>query len=325
MPSEVRRWLVAVADEVFETHTLPDGHLARCVIDDLEATMRTRLRLTTGILGLGLVLSACSDTPDDAEDAPSEPTTTAAADADDHAEHDDDATDDAHDHSAHGEDEPQQEDAGPVAVSIIGSSTGEFGEMAEGMGSATNTLVVEGTSTLTMTAEGSEVTIEADGLESGESYPAHLHDGSCVDFGGHYMNDPSGPMAPPNEIWASSSLGAPEAGLQPDNEGFASGAGRVDWIPTARPLSMMIHASELPGLPIACAGFDVFDAPVTLTMEPQDDDVESIEYAIDGDEWLTYEGDVELTEPGAYTVSVVAVDAAGERSEPQEIAVEVAG
>ncbi|MEE6282838.1 OmpL47-type beta-barrel domain-containing protein [Georgenia sunbinii] len=281
--------------------------------------MRAQIRIAAVVLGFGLVTAACSDAPQE----PAEPEPTTAVDATTEPTEDDA---DAHDHGGHTDHDAEATAPveGPVAANVLGTSTGSYGELGEGLGSATNTLVVEGTATMVKSESGTEITTEVEGLLSGEPHPAHLHDGSCTEFGGHYMNDHSGPMAPPNEIWLSSS-GDPEGPLEPSMTGSATGAGSADWVPRQQPLSMMIHDSEFPGLPIACADFAAYDAPATLVLEATADDVETVEYSINDGDWLAYDGVVEVDEPGSYTVSFAGVDGAGERSEPQEISFEVTG
>ncbi|MGC5614879.1 OmpL47-type beta-barrel domain-containing protein [Georgenia sp. Z1491] len=300
--------------------------------------MRTRTRLATVLLGSGLVISACSDDgsePDGPEPAAESDGAQVGSDDqadgladdehEDHGSHDHGSADAHGAHEGHGDDaDPDAEpvDEGPVVARILGTSTGEYVELAEGLGSPTNTLVVEGTATMVMTESGTEITTEANGLLSGEAHPAHLHDGSCADFGGHYGDDPTGPMSPPNEIWLSST-GDPEGSLEPSPTGFATGEGGADWLPRVQPLSMMIHDFEAPGLPIACAPLSAFDAPASVVLEADQDDVDSIEYSLDGGEWQPYADAIVLDEPGSHTVSYAGVDSAGERGEPAEITVEV--
>src|SRR5699024_11324442 len=90
-------------------------------------------------------------------------------------------------------------------------------------------LEIEGTAALTKSNSGTAIQVRDSGLEAGESYPSHLHDGSCSDHGGHYIDDPDGPHAPPNEIWASSTSD-PEGDLIANDEGVAVGSGSADWI-----------------------------------------------------------------------------------------------
>lgn len=281
--------------------------------------MRSPTRLTAVVLGLGLAVSACAG----AEEAPAaaDPSTTPAAAQEPTTEATDEGHDAHGDHSDHGGAEVAE---GPVTASVLGTSTGTYGPMGEGLGSASSTLVVEGTVTMVKSESGTEIETDAGGLVFGETFPAHLHDGSCTEFGGHYMHDHSGPAAPPNELWLSTT-GDPQAPLKPSDRGRATGSGSADWVPREVPLSMMIHDSQLPGLPIACADFAAYDGAATLVLEAVEDGVEAVEYSLDGGDWLTYDGAVELTEPGTYTVAFAGVDAEGERGEEQEISFTVAG
>lgn len=278
--------------------------------------MRSHHRTAAAVLSLGLVLAACSDAaepataPAQAEEAPTTPAPTAqTTDAEDHGAHDTHGG--GHEAAA----------AGPVSASVLGTSTGSYGPLAEGMGSATNTLVVEGTVTLVKDEYGTQISTNVTGLLSGEPHAAHLHDGSCTDFGGHYMHDHAGPPEPPNEIWLSSS-NDPAGSLEPSRTGSAIGSGGADWVPRETPLSMMIHDSEFPGLPIACADFAAYDGPVTLVLEPAADGVEAVEYSLDGGEWVAYEGPVEITGAGEHTVAYAP---AGEREDAPQITVTLAG
>ncbi len=283
--------------------------------------MRSHIRTAAVVLSLGLVVAACAD----AEDPPADVTPTGevtqeateeSTDAEDHSAH-----------GAHGAHESQDHEAaaaaaaGPVSASVLGTSTGSYGPLEEGLGSATSTLVVEGTVTLLKDEDGTQISTNVTGLLSGQPHPAHLHDGSCTDFGGHYMHDHAGPAEPPNEIWLSSSSD-PAGSLEPSQTGTAVGAGGADWVPRETSLSMMIHDSEFPGLPIACADFAAYDGPATLLLEAAEDGVDSIEYSLDGGDWQPYEGPVELAEPGTYTVAYAP---AGEHDDAPEITVTVAG
>lgn len=272
-------------------------------------------RMTAAFLGLGLVLTACSGAeepaPADAAPAPTtEPQQTTAP-----------TTEGEDAHANHGGQEHAPVASGPVSATVLGTSTGSYGPLGEGLGSATNTLVVEGTVTLVKDADGTQISTEVTGLTSGQTHPAHLHDGSCDEFGGHYMHDHAGPPEPPNEIWLSSSLD-PAGPLEPSPTGSAQGAGSADWVPRETPLSMMIHDSEMPGLPIACADFAAYDGPATLVLEPAVDGVEAIEYSLDGGEWLAYEGPVEIADAGEHTVAYAP---AGEHDDAPEITFTVAG
>ncbi|WP_127573369.1 ThuA domain-containing protein [Georgenia faecalis] len=215
-------------------------------------------------------------------------------------------------------------DAPTVSGNVLGTSTGEFGPIEHG-GAGTG-LVVEGTATLEKTATGTSVSVRATGLRAGQEFPAHLHDGACSSHGGHYKHDPAGPAAPPNEIWVSSDED-PRGGLVANQQGTAVGAGAAPWVARQQPLSVMIHESQAPGLPVACADFAAYDAPARLVLDAADDEgsgVDTVEYSLDGGDWMPYDGAVSVSEPGEHTVAFRATDVAGNVSEVQEIEFAVA-
>ncbi|WP_152189228.1 ThuA domain-containing protein [Georgenia satyanarayanai] len=218
---------------------------------------------------------------------------------------------------------PVDEDAPTVSGNVLGTSFGEFTRSGHGGG----TLDIGGTATFRKTATGTAVSVRVTGLLPGQEYASHLHDGSCMDHGGHYMHDPSGPAAPPNEIWASSSNDV-RGNLVPNRNGIAVGSGSATWVARQEPLSIMVHDSEPPGLPIACADFAAYEAPASLVAQADDGEgsgVETIEYSLDGGEWVTFDGAVPVSEPGAHTAAFRATDAAGNTSEVHEIEFRVAG
>ncbi|WP_299275596.1 ThuA domain-containing protein, partial [uncultured Georgenia sp.] len=216
---------------------------------------------------------------------------------------------------------PVDEEAPTVSGNVLGRSEAVFEPTDRDPGQ------IGGTATLVKSAEGTRVTVQVTGLLPGFEYPAHLHDGSCLDHGGHYMHDPDGPAAPPNEIWVSSTSD-PRGNLVPNQQGVARGSGSADWTARQQPLSVHVHEPQLPGLPIGCADFAAYEAPATLVLEADDgagSGVETVEYSLDGGQWVTYEGEVEVSEPGSHTVAFRATDAAGNTSEVQELRFAVAG
>ncbi|PWD51071.1 hypothetical protein C8046_10855 [Serinibacter arcticus] len=195
-----------------------------------------------------------------------------------------------------------------VTANVLGTSHGVLEPHAHdegghaghsGTASAAADNGITGTATMVKTAEGTTVTVDAAGLEPDTEYPSHLHGGQCVDMGGHYQNDPSGPMAPPNEIWVSSTDDV-RGGLVSDAEGNASGQGSADWVARQVPLSVMIHESVFPGMPVSCADFSAYDAPATVVVDGGDAEVE---YSVNDGEWATYDGPFDVTEAGDYTVT----------------------
>lgn len=284
--------------------------------------MKSTCRLTAAALCLTLVLAACG-TDDPEESATPEPqdTATVAVTEDPTDEHADHSADEEDPHANHGGGQGVVLD--PVLVQVLGTSTGEFATVPGGTGQE----VIEGTAVLETDESGTTVTVRAAGLLADHTYASHMHDGSCDDVGGHYQQDPTGPMSPPNEIWASSS-DDPSGDLEPNHQGVANGSGSADWVPRLQPLSVQIHAPVFPGLPIACANFSAYDVPATLVLSPQtahDADIESIEYSIDEGELVAYDGPVELTEAGGYTVRVQGITADGTPTDLQELHVVVGG
>lgn len=280
--------------------------------------MKNTCRLAATTLALALALSACGSDAEEpaapeAQDTATEAPTEAADD--EHDDHADPAEEDPHaNHGGSGETATD-----PVLVHVLGTSTGVFAPVDDGHAGGAE--VIEGTAVLQVTESGTSVLVRAAGLLPGQTYASHLHDGACSAVGGHYQHDPAGPMAPPNEIWASSS-DDPGGDLEPNQQGVANGAGEADWLPRQQPLSIQIHAPVFPGLPISCADFAEYDGPVTLLLEAHDThgaDLETIEYSLDGGETVVYDEPVQISESGTHTLQVQGRDAAGEATEPQEV------
>jgi hypothetical protein len=123
-------------------------------------------------------------------------------------------------------------------------------------------LDIRGTARLGRAVDHTYIEVTVTGLQPGQVYSAHLHEGTCANVTSpHYKNDPTGPSAPPNELWPSSDPNNPTAGLIADEFGVARGSGRAEWVarPTAR--AVWIHEPEDPTAPpgghvharIACA------------------------------------------------------------------------
>jgi hypothetical protein len=120
-------------------------------------------------------------------------------------------------------------------------------------------LEVDGVAILRRTPNGTAGTVVVYGLAPGSLYAAHLHNQPCgLGAGGaHYKDVTSGPGAPPNELWFSSS-GDPFAGVAANRGGVARGSGAVDWVARPEAQSVVIHqvvpATGTSGGPkIACA------------------------------------------------------------------------
>jgi hypothetical protein len=106
-------------------------------------------------------------------------------------------------------------------------------------------LDVRGTAGIVRTADRTYVQVHVTGLEPGLVYTAHLHEGTCGNpTSAHYRNDPAGAEETPNELWPSSSLDDPTAGLTADENGEAFGMGIAEWV--ARPTARAIWIHEPP-------------------------------------------------------------------------------
>jgi hypothetical protein len=104
------------------------------------------------------------------------------------------------------------------------------------------TLKIAGTATLTRTATQTLIAVDVSGLDPNTIYPSHLHDGTCAELGGHYMNDPAGPAAPPNELWPSSDPADPAHGLTTDADGHVVGTGTADWVARPSARAVVLHS-----------------------------------------------------------------------------------
>lgn len=111
-------------------------------------------------------------------------------------------------------DEPATE-AGPVEVGL--EAKAESG--------------VTGTATLTPIADGIEVSLDLDGLTTGESYSAHLHRGAC--------DNDMGVVAPLEDVSTDGETGRSTTTV---------GTSMLD--PTAESLFVQVHSAD--GTPIAC-------------------------------------------------------------------------
>jgi hypothetical protein len=117
---------------------------------------------------------------------------------------------------------------------------GDVQPFATGIG-----LSITGRAQMVRTADGKTVvTIQVEGLSPSTTYGSHVHQQACAngDADGHYRFDPSGPAAPPNEIWLGFTTNAAGIGF-----GYTSVDGTAG--PTA--MSVVVHAPG--GAKIACA------------------------------------------------------------------------
>jgi hypothetical protein len=158
-----------------------------------------------------------------------------------------------------------------AAVSVVGlcalpaaagaaKDRGTFQTLPDG---AAMGLEIEGFATITRSDAGTNVKAVVRGLEPGTIYAAHLHNAPCSapnPGGGHYMDDPTGPAAPPNELWLSST-DDPTGGIAANPGGVAHGRGSADWVARPEAQSVVIHyippgGTTAGGPKIACADLD---------------------------------------------------------------------
>ena len=123
-------------------------------------------------------------------------------------------------------------------------TNGEFGVFAAGT-SLSQYQDIAGHAQMVRTADGRTIVkTNVTGLEADTTYGSHVHATACSvnEANGHYKHDPSGPGAPPNEIWPA---------FTTNDAGVGSGKDTAGW--TARPeaQSVVVHAPF--GAKIACA------------------------------------------------------------------------
>jgi Cu-Zn family superoxide dismutase len=120
---------------------------------------------------------------------------------------------------------------------------GEVHAFAGGVG-----MPISGRAQMVRTADGTTfVSLHVEGLLVGTTYGAHVHKQACADgdADGHFRFDPSGPAAPPNEIWP---------GFTTNAAGVGNGNATVDGTAGPAAVSVVIHAPG--GTKIACADLE---------------------------------------------------------------------
>jgi hypothetical protein len=146
----------------------------------------------------------------------------------------------------------------PAAQAAITVSRGTFHTLAAGSAMG---LDIRGSAVLIRSDDGTtRAFVQLLGLQSGVTYAAHVHNMPCSGpnpGGAHYKNDPTGPSAPPNELWLSSTAN-PTAGIRAVRGGVASGRGEAPWVARPDAQSIVIHAippggTTAGGPKIACA------------------------------------------------------------------------
>ncbi len=196
-----------------------------------------------------------------------------------------------------------------VSANLLGTFRGEF---TPATGFSTG-----GTATLVVAPDGTTVTADLTGLEPDAVHQGHLHEGTCdtMPMGGHYQDDPTGPAAPPNELWLSDDPEDPTAGFTSDGDGDATVSGSADWTAGSEAQAVMVHGGPA-GFPRGCATVDTASSSVQLTFSATDvGAVDYIEYSLDGAEFVELEGDLFVIEPGDHVVEYRAVDTAGNVSQ----------
>lgn len=134
---------------------------------------------------------------------------------------------------------------------------GEFSTLSAGTAAG---LSLKGKVQIKRTASATRVKLHVRGLRPGTTYAAHLHNAPCAApslGGGHYKHDPTGPGAPPNELWLSSTRD-PTAGITANRGGVAHGRGSAPWVARPEASSVVIHqipagGTTAGGPKIACA------------------------------------------------------------------------
>src|SRR5690606_9772076 len=118
--------------------------------------------------------------------------------------------------------------------------------------------------------------------------------------GEHYMDDPDGPAAPPNELWVTD----PEMEVfTADSSGTASVTASATWAARAGAQALMIHDGGT-GVMRGCATLDQSSNAVTVVLAAEDNapGVVYTEYRVDGGDWSEYTAPVVINAVGAHTV-----------------------
>ena len=131
-----------------------------------------------------------------------------------------------------------------IAPSVMAGDSivtrGEFNSFGAGSG-----LELSGHAQMVRTASGTTiVAVHVEGLAPNTTYGSHVHQQPCSngDADGHYKFDPTGPAAPPNEIWP---------GFTTNSAGIGNGNATVDATAGSTAVSVVVHAPG--GAKIACA------------------------------------------------------------------------
>ena len=146
----------------------------------------------------------------------------------------------------------------PASVAEASAATGRFDTLAAGTALE---LDISGVAVLQRTSDTTRGIIVLRGLEPGVTYAAHLHNQPCAfpgtPGGGHYMNVVGAGVAPPNELWFSTTSD-PRAGVTANRAGVAVARGSADWLARPEAQAVIIHAipeggTTAGGPKVACA------------------------------------------------------------------------
>jgi Cu/Zn superoxide dismutase len=111
---------------------------------------------------------------------------------------------------------------------------------------------ITGTARMVRTDKGTTVTVHVEGLEPGQTYPAHLHNAPCASGGGgHYQNQIGGAAMPPNELWLASGNNA--SGITANSSGRSNARGDAPWRARPEAQSIVIHYYADSSIRVACA------------------------------------------------------------------------
>lgn len=147
-----------------------------------------------------------------------------------------------------------------VAVGMAGTAAadaehpttfhGVFTETSTGAGLGYD---IHGSAKMTIGSAWTAARVNVAGLDPAKTYGSHLHNGDCASGGGGHYQDVVGPVvAPPNELWLTTS----GTGLVPNAGGVAQGTGSATWaarVSSAATNARSIVVHEPGGARIACA------------------------------------------------------------------------
>ena len=118
---------------------------------------------------------------------------------------------------------------------------GRFSEFSAGVSRGYD---ISGPVRLLVGEDWTTVRVNVRGLAPSTTYSSHLHESACSEAfgGGHYKDDPAGPVTPPNELWLT---------LETNKAGNARDRSSAPWAVRQGARSVVIHDQD--GARIACA------------------------------------------------------------------------